>query len=475
MHSKKIPLIIHGEDVFVSEADGGILFTPNPDIPDSNHWKAQGGTPDLCREAVESCSKAFEGWRKTAPTERRRFFNRLAQLLRVRRQELHSTIKEELQCSDTWASINVEDSIALAEQIAGLCTSGILSSTVPEVRAPGAHGVVFKEPLGVVLAIAPWNAPAILGLRSVAAAVAAGNCAVFKGSELSPRTHYFIAKLFKDAELPPGVVNFLVHRPQDAVEIFETLISHPAIRKCNFTGSTRVGRYVAMRAAHYLKPVLLELGGKNFAIVLNDADLESAAQMILEGAFLNTGQICMSTDIVLTTEESYPKLCAALEKAYTSLHTHATQVISIKSEERIQLLLKDAESKGASLFPQLSHNGGGLEPTIIKDLKREMAFWEEESFGPLVGIAKVKDVDEAVETVNQCNYGLSAAIFTQSNLKMMDLGRRLNCGAVHINGPTVHDEATLPHGGFRESGWGRFGGHWAFEEFLQTKTVIVNA
>lgn len=162
---------------------------------------------------------------------------------------------------------------------------------------------MYNEPLGVILGIAPWNSPLILGMRAVIAPIASGNTAILKvchhltryvpctdsnqGSELSPRTHYFIAKLFQDAGFPPGVVNFLLHRTEDAIEVFDYIIENPLVRKCNFTGSTAVGRYIAKKAGEELKPSLLELGGKNCAIVLKDADVNKAVSGIMLGAFLN--------------------------------------------------------------------------------------------------------------------------------------------------------------------------------------------
>ncbi|CAK7215082.1 hypothetical protein SBRCBS47491_002361 [Sporothrix bragantina] len=477
-----VPLIIHGQEIRLPEERNNTIFPSNPDIPSATPWLAQGATEELSTKAVQSCADAFPQWKKTLPKERQILFTKLVKLLRERADDLQLIIEDEIGCSSLWASINVQDAIAVAEQTCATVTSGVLSGIIPEVQQPGTHAAIFKEPLGVILAIAPWNAPAVLGMRSIAAPVAAGNCVVFKGSELSPRTHYFLATLFQDAGFPPGVVNFLTHRPEDAPVIFETLISHKSIRKCNFTGSTAVGRQVAMRAAYHLKPVLLELGGKNFAIVLDDADVTLTAKMILQGAFLNTGQICMSTDLVLVSERTKPVLCRALRAALSEMSAQATHVISAKSRARIHALLQDAANKGAQLItaedrPDLVKEDSPesrVHPTIIEGVTKDMDFWELESFGPVVGLATVADIDEAVSVVNSCEYGLSAAIFTKSDIKAIHLGRKLDVASVHINGPTVHDEATLPHGGFKNSGWGRFGGHWAFEEFLQTKTVLVN-
>ncbi|KAL3475749.1 aldehyde dehydrogenase [Aspergillus californicus] len=477
MQTHMVPLIIDGADIILEARGVNPLFTPNPDLGGPQHWIAQGATPELCLRAVNSCVDAFPSWKATSPVERRRLFSRLAELLCNGATELATIIEKEINCSPTWASKNVDDSIAIAEHIAAVTTSGVLSGMVPATGSHDSHTVVFKEPLGVVLGIAPWNAPAVLGLRAVAAPVAAGNCAILKGSELSPRTHYFIAKLFREAGFPPGVVNFLTHRPEDASTVFESLISHPGVRKCNFTGSTAVGRQVAMRAANFLKPVLLELGGKNFVVVLDDANLAAAADMILEGALLNSGQICMSTDIVLVSATSRPELTRLLQNRIESVaSSHVTGVINLKSQLRIKDLLDDATAKGAS-FTTAAGLPGATSPhraILIEPVTRDMDFWVQESFGPLIGVAQYDDIEEAIAAVNDSEYGLSASLFTKSTLGAMKLARRLNVSAVHINGMTVHDEVSLPHGGHKNSGWGRFGGHWAFDEFMHTQTVIVN-
>ncbi|KAH6692231.1 Aldehyde/histidinol dehydrogenase [Plectosphaerella plurivora] len=479
------PLIISGRDVVLPSQES--VFYTNPDIHESGTASllVQGATKELCIEAVESCAKAFNTWRTTCLGERRRLFLNLADVLRRKAAELNAIVCEELQCSAVWAGINVDDTIALSEHVASLSTSAVLSGTVPEIRAPGSQAVVTPAPLGVILGIAPWNAPAILGLRAVAAAIMAGNTAILKGSELSPRTHYLIASAFGEAGFPPGVVNFLLHRPEDAADVFETIISQPDVRKCNFTGSTAVGRHIAMRAAFYLKPVLLELGGKNHVIVLDGADLEDAANKILIGALLNSGQICMSTDLVLVSRSSKDKLCLLLrEKLEDFSAQHVTKLISGAGDRKIHALITDATDKGARVYtaaPKTDSgklNGPGPDrrqhATLLENVTPDMDFWSHEAFGPLIGVAACDGLDDAIDTVNACPYGLSAAIFSGPELKVISAARRLNVGAVHINGATVHDEATLPHGGCKDSGWGRFGGHWALLEFVQTQTVIVN-
>lgn len=189
----------------------------------------------------------------------------------------------------------------MTEEAASLTTSPTLSGTIPASQNLESQVLILTEPLGVILRIAPWNSPLILGLRSVLPAIAAGKIAILNGTELSPRVHYFIAALFREASFPSGVCNFLLHRAEDAVQVFDTIIERPEIRKCNFSGSTAVGRSIASNASRALKPCLLELGGKNFAIVLEDADLEKATNLVAEGAFLNVRNIHIRSN-------TYPKL-----------------------------------------------------------------------------------------------------------------------------------------------------------------------
>ncbi|KAF4965565.1 hypothetical protein FSARC_6650 [Fusarium sarcochroum] len=353
-------------------------------------------------------------------------------------------MKSEIHCSDEWASINIDTSIKLIEECAHLLTSRALSGIIPHTESEGSYGFVFTRPLGVILGIAPWNAPLFLGLRAVIAPLAMGDTVILKGSELSPRTHYFIAGLFAHAEFPRGVVNFILHRPQDAPDIFGHLIRDPAVRKVNFTGSTQVGRIIAQQAGQALKPVLLELGGKNCSIVLRDADLAQAAEAVLVGATLNMYRL-----------------------------------VGSKSTERVLALISDAESKASPIQSSINtHDICGLHVvpiTVLEDINDSMDFFRTESFGPCLGITTVSDKSEAVNIVNSSEYGLSAAIWTRNHYEALQMARQLQVGAVHINASTVHDEPTLPHGGTKSSGFGRFGAEWGLEEFVESQTVILNA
>ncbi|KAI8663925.1 Aldedh domain-containing protein [Fusarium keratoplasticum] len=463
----RIPLLINGVSVFNESNTEKHSPIPN------GHF--QGANLADCAEALSSSSEAFLQWSTTPPTTRRALLLRLAEILKERQDEANNIIKTEIHCGDDWATENVSSSIKLIQESAYLLTSRSMNGTIPYTEAEGSYGFVFPRPLGVVLGIAPWNAPLILGFRAVVAPVAAGNTAILKGSELSPRTHHFIAELFVAAGFPPGVVNFILHRPEDASEVVTTLIKHPAVRKINFTGSTEVGRIIAQEASKVLKPVLLELGGKNCSIVLNDGDVARAAEAVLLSATLNGGQICMSTDLAVVVQGVAENFKAKLRQLLADRAGESFQLVGPKGAARTRALVADAEAKGAkSRSSTQTLDTKMVSVTILEDIDPSMDFFRVESFGPCVGVVVVPDENEAIKVANSSDYGLSAAIWTKDHYKALEMARKLQVGAVHINSLTVHDEATLPHGGTKCSGFGRFGAEWGLAEFVETQTVIIN-
>ncbi|GFF54094.1 vanillin dehydrogenase [Aspergillus udagawae] len=475
-----IPLIIDGRDV-LSPLQGTVVnaYAQGPVV-------YQGATKELALQAAQSSAQAFATWSKTTPIERRTLLFKLAEVLRSRAEEVKRVCDREIHCGPVWAEIITNDAIGLIEEYGALTTSTATGS-LPFIQH--GHGLVLKEPLGVVLGIAPWNAPIILGLRAVVAPIAAGNVAILKasrcppndadreiGSELSPQTHYLIASLFREAGFPPGVLNFLLHRPEDAPAIFDVLINHPAIKKCNFTGSTQVGRIIASQAALALKPVLLELGGKNFTVVLDDADLDLAAREITKGAFLNNGQICMSTDKVLVTTAVAPALEAKILAILHDIETTSV-LISPAAKDKVEMLVTDARDKGAQIHTPPRANDASprsFPPTVVTGLTPEMKLYEIESFGPVVGIVAVETEEQIIAIIEAAKYGLSSSIISRNHYRALELAGSIKAGAVHINSMTVHDEPTLPHGGYGDSGWGRFGARWGLEEFVQVKVVTLH-
>jgi acyl-CoA reductase-like NAD-dependent aldehyde dehydrogenase len=255
------------------------------------------------------------------------------------------------------------------------------------------------------------------------------------------------------------------------------MIEHPAVRKINFTGSAATGRKIARTCGENLKPCLMELGGKNAAIVLEDADIEKAARECIAGAFLNAGQICMGTDRILAHESIVQPL---LETMKTHLAAAAKEnatppnVVSSASKQRLAALVSNALEKGANLIAGPSSqpsSPASFIPTILSDVPATANLRTEEAFGPLVSISSFSSEDEAISIANNTEYGLHAAVFTKDLRKGLRIAKRLEVGATHINSMTVHDESNLPMGGVKASGWGRFNGAEGMEEFLVRRVV----
>lgn len=324
---------------------------------------------------------------------------------------------------------------------------------------------------------APWNAPHILGLRACIAPLAAGNTVVLKGPELAPRTYHNFAEALHEAGLPPGCLNTIFHRPSDAAQITKLLIEHPLVQKVNFTGSSGVGSVVAGLSGKALKPCLMELGGKAPAIVCDDADLDLAAQMCTFGAFHHSGQICMSTERVLVFQSIASPFKEKLREAMEARARRdgvPPQLISITSASRNRCLVQDALDKGAQALYRGDDGNSGesrMAPVILERVTKEMKLFGDESFGPSCSLFEVSSDEEAIEMANDTPYGLTSAVFTRDLARGFRYARQIVSGAVHINGPTIHDEPVLPHGGVKASGFGRFSGKDCLEEWARTKVV----
>jgi vanillin dehydrogenase len=335
--------------------------------------------------------------------------------------------------------------------------------------------------VGVVVGIAPWNAPVVLGVRAVAAPLAYGNTVVLKASEQCPRTHTAIVEALQDAGVPEGAISLVTNDPKDAAEMVEELIAHPAVRRISFTGSTRVGRIVAETAARHLKRVLLELGGKAPLVVLADADLDRAAAAATFGSFMHQGQICMSTERIVIDRSVAEEFAHKLAERAGALRVgdprrEDTQIGPLVNEdalERVTEHFEDAVAKGAKVITGGKAHGLYFKPTVLTDVRPEMRVYAEESFGPLVAIVPVDGVDEAVRVANDTEYGLSSAVFSRDVDAALAVARRLQTGMCHINDATVNDEPPMPFGGVKDSGWGRFGGKAALEEFTELRWITV--
>lgn len=359
-------------------------------------------------------------------------------------------------------------------------TTQIGGDVIPSDK-PGCIAMAIRQPAGVVLGIAPWNAPVILGTRALAMPLACGNTVVLKASETCPGTHRLIAECLIDAGLPAGVVNVVSNAPEDAATVVEALIAHPAVRRVNFTGSTKVGRIIAETAARHLKPVLLELGGKAPMLVLDDADLDEAVKAAAFGAFMNQGQICMSTERLVVDEKVVDDFVARFSAKAATLvagdphkgNTPLGAVVSREAVDRVQNLIAEATGKGAKVVTGGRADGAVMDATVLDHVTPDMRIYHEESFGPVVCVVRARDVDDAVRIANDTEYGLSAAVFSRDIVRALGVAKRIESGICHVNGPTVHDEAQMPFGGMKASGYGRFGGKAVIEEFTDLRWITI--
>jgi len=430
-------------------------------------------------EVAEAAAGAFEEWSNTPPAARRQLLNEAAAILRERSEDIAGTVTDETNGTLGWGMFNVDLAAGMLEEAAALTTS-ITGEVIPS-NVPGLTAVGVRQPAGVVLGIAPWNAPVILGTRAVATPLACGNTVILKASEVCPRTHGEIVRAIQDAGAPEGVINLVTHEPEAAAEVANELIAHPAVRRVNFTGSTRVGRLIAEQAARHLKRVLLELGGKAPMVVLPDADLDEAVAAAKFGAFMHQGQICMSTERVVVDRSVLDPFAEKLGERAAALRvgdprdpdTQIGPMVSAESAQRVGEMVEDAVSHGAEVVTGGEPDGELFPPTVLKGVSSEMRLYGEESFGPVVGVLGADDADDAVRLANDTEYGLAASVFGADVPSALDVARRIESGICHVNGSTVHDEPQMPFGGVKASGFGREGGREGIEEFLRPKNVLL--
>ncbi len=435
-------------------------------------------TAEACAVA-DRAATGFRAWAGMGPNARRAVLTKAAEALEQRREPFVQAMMDEVGATAGWAMFNLMLAVSMTREAAAL-TTRIGGEVIPSDK-PGCLALSVREPVGVVLGIAPWNAPIILGVRAIATPLACGNSVVLKASELCPRTHELIIEAFAAAGFPEGVVNLVTNAPKDAGEVVGALIDHPAVRRINFTGSTAVGRVIARRCAENLKPCLLELGGKAPLIVLEDANLDEAVKAAAFGAFMNQGQICMSTERIIPVAAVADQFASRFAEKARSMasgdpregKTPLGAVVDRRTVERVNALIDDAVAAGARVLAGGKADGVVMPATVIDGVTPKMKLYSEESFGPIVAIIRAADEADAVRLANDSEYGLSAAVFTGDTARGVRVARQIRSGMCHINGPTVHDEAQMPFGGVGASGYGRFGGAAGIDQFTELRWITM--
>ncbi|KAJ7201586.1 Aldehyde/histidinol dehydrogenase [Mycena pura] len=456
------PLFIDGQSIPAS--DGATFQVVNVSTSEVVGVPASASSAD-CNAAVEAAGRAFTDWEKMTPYARRDIFLKAASLLDTEewRARVVQTTVEETGCTPVWASLAL--SAAATIRIIASFANDLTGKTFMSATVPGMSCVMEQRAMGVIFGIAPWNAPFTLTIRAFGIPLICGNTVVIKSSEFSPRTQALAIQLFHEAGLPHGVLNYVSMSRENAPEFTAQIIAHPLVRKINFTGSDRVGRIIATEAAKHLKPTVLELGGKAPAVVLNDASIADAANAIVTGGMLHSGQICMSTERVIVQSGAAEQLIAQMQSLCQSLtagdpkNSKLGPLFTEASAENVVSMISEARKAGAEvLVGDVVRNGAVVRPHIIKGVKPGMRLWERESFGPVFSVAVVDTPEEAVELANATDYSLSASLWTCDMYLARRIAPLIRAGYTNINGPTPHSEAFVtPAGLGGSSGYGHFG------------------
>ncbi|HUS70178.1 MAG TPA: aldehyde dehydrogenase family protein [Anaerolineae bacterium] len=475
--SKEYKTYING--AWVAAADGTTFDDYNP-YTGEVYAKVAGGRAEDARRAVDAAAAAFPSWSATPPAARAMHFLKAADILERRTEEIAGILTEETGATFGWAMFQCSLTPGMLREAAAQVH--MVTGQIIPADLPGAFFMALRQPVGVVVGIAPWNAPLILSLRSVAFPMAYGNTAVLKASSEAPFSGGLVyGEIFEEAGLPAGVLNVLSNVPGFAGEVGDVLIADPRVRRISFTGSTDVGREVAKKAGEHLKRVALELGGSDPLLVLQDADVDYAVNAATFGRFLHQGQICMSVKRIIVEK---PVAAEFMEKFVAKVSglkvgdpkEHDTIIGPLINQTQLDLLrgqVDEAIERGAKVLCGGKFEGLSYWPTVLTDVKEDMRVCQEEVFGPVVPVIVVEDEEEALRVANNSPFGLSSGIITSDFAKGLAIAERLETGMVHINDSSVHDEPQVPFGGVKDSGWGRHGGLAALEEFTELRWVTM--
>jgi acyl-CoA reductase-like NAD-dependent aldehyde dehydrogenase len=466
---------------WVDASDGATFEDTDPFTGDVVAQVPVGTREDAAR-AVASADGAFPAWEATPPAVRQSIFLKAADVLESRQDEVVSWLARETGASFGFGMFQMHFVPGLFRQAAGAAYAP-LGQIIPS-DIPGAFAMGIRRPVGVVGAIAPWNAALILSARAITAPLVFGNTVVLKPSEESPYSGGLLwGEIFAEAGLPDGVLNVVTHGRGQAAPIGDELVENPRVRRINFTGSTATGRKLAEAAGRHLKRVVLELGGYNPLIVLADADLDYAVDATAFGAFLHQGQICMSTRRIIVERPIADEFTKRLAAKTAGLKVgdpkeHDTIIGPLITERALEMVkgrVEEAVSRGAKVLAGGEAEGPCFQATLLTDVPPDSEFAQQETFGPVAAVEVVDTPDEAVRRANDTSYGLAAGIITQDADRGFRLASQLESGIVHVNDQTVGDEPQVPFGGVKDSGWGRFGGTFAMDEFTELRWVTVQS
>ena len=428
-------------------------------------------------EAMQAARAALPAWRALSAVERAAYLHKTATILERDKEEIGTILAKEVAKGIKAAIgevVRTADLIRYAAEEGLRITGQAMEGGGFEAASKNKLAVVRREPVGVVLAIAPFNYPVNLSGSKIAPALIAGNVVMFKPPTQGSISGLLLAKAFEEAGIPAGVFNTITGRGS---EIGDYIIEHKEVNFINFTGSTPIGERIGRLAG--MRPIMLELGGKDAALVLEDADLEHAAKQIVAGAFSYSGQRCTAIKRVIVLESVADKLVTLLQAEVAKLtvgdpfdNADITPVIDNASADFIWGLIEDAQEKGAQALTPIRREGNLLWPVLFDQVTKDMKVAWEEPFGPVLPIIRVASVEEAIAFANESEFGLQSSVFTNDFKKAFEIAEKLEVGTVHINNKTQRGPDNFPFLGVKGSGAGVQGIKYSIEAMTNVKSIV---
>lgn len=439
----------------------------------------QQATKKQLDEAYQAATTAQAEWAQQTPATRADVLYKVVAILDQRQDEIVDWLIKESGSTRIKAMAEFGNARAITLESASFPNR--VHGEIRPSNTPGKENFIYREPMGVIAVISPWNFPLHLTQRSIAPALALGNAVVLKPASDTPITGgLLLAKIFEEAGLPKGLLNVVVGAGS---EIGDAIVTHDIPSLVSFTGSTSVGKHIGELAngGDYLKQVALELGGNSPFVVLKDADIEQAVKAAAFGKFLHQGQICIAINRIIVEDEIYDDFVARFLAHVKTLNvgdpikadTAVGPIINVKQVKSLKDKIATAQEEGAKMILSGEIKGQVVPPHIFTEVTRDMDLSRNEVFGPLVGIIRAKDEADALSIANDSMYGLSSAVFTKDMEKGLRFARGIKAGMTHINDISANDGSNVPFGGEKNSGIGRFNGEWVLEEFTTLHWISV--
>ncbi|SPL72471.1 aldehyde dehydrogenase family protein [Acinetobacter stercoris] len=439
----------------------------------------QAANTDDVDNAYQAASTAFKDWSKTAVDLRVDICHKVLAIIQARREEIVDLLISESGSTRLKANIEVDAALGIIQEASTYPTR--MQDETLQAASPDQQSRVFRQALGVIAVISPWNFPFHLSMRSVITAIAIGNTVVLKPSSDTPITGgLLLGKIFEEAGIPLGVLNVVAGAGS---EIGDYFVEHETPKLISFTGSTKVGKHVGQLAiaSRNLKRLALELGGNAPLVILDDADIDQSVDIAVMGRFLHQGQICMSTNRIIVDEKVHDIFVEKLLQKISSLKvgdpsvmgTIVGPIINQQQISSIKSIIDKGQKDGAKLILSGEIDGNIIPPHVFTEVDPNSSLARDESFGPVLPIIKASNEEHALKLANDTEYGLSSAVCTQNYERGIRFARGIEAGMTHINDITVDDQPNAPFGGEKNSGLGRFNGHWLLEEFTRTHWVTI--